>query len=139
MTLVFSLPFCLLLTDGDYQIKMDDGEVDTIHLKKIVPKVFDERLPYRGFRKGELDNIKYLWIDGKKIEAEELANYSEFGIVTKYIDKQEKETIKEINKTGSIFDSDKLHSELRILDWIFYQVCKDHQKNWERSLLRYHK
>ena len=33
------------------------------------------------------------------------------------------ETIQEINKTDSIFDSDKLHSELRILDWIFYQVC----------------
>ena len=33
------------------------------------------------------------------------------------------ETIQEINKTDSIFDADKLHSELRILDWIFYQVC----------------
>lgn len=32
-------------------------------------------------------------------------------------------TIQEINKTNSIFNSDKLHSELRILDWIFYQVC----------------
>ncbi len=37
------------------------------------------------------------------------------------------ETIQEINKTDSIFDADKLHSELRILDWIFYQVCKDQQ------------
>ena len=33
------------------------------------------------------------------------------------------ETIQEINKTDSIFNADKLHSELRILDWIFYQVC----------------
>ena len=33
------------------------------------------------------------------------------------------ETIQEINKMDSIFDADKLHSELRILDWIFYQVC----------------
>ena len=32
------------------------------------------------------------------------------------------ETIQEINKIDSIIDSDKLHSELRILDWIFYQV-----------------
>ncbi len=31
------------------------------------------------------------------------------------------ETIQEINQTHSIFQSDKLHSELRILDWIFYQ------------------
>ena len=47
------------------------------------------------------------------------------------------ETIQEINKTDSIFDADKLHSELRILDWIFYQVCKDQQMNLENSL-RYH-
>ena len=33
------------------------------------------------------------------------------------------ETIQEINKTDSIFDADKVHSELIILDWIFYQVC----------------
>jgi hypothetical protein len=55
------------------------------------------------------------------------------------IESRMNETIREINKTGSIFDSDKLHCELRILDWIFYQVCKDQQKNWERCLLRYHK
>jgi len=35
--------------------------------------------------------------------------------------------IQEINKTDSIFDSDKLHTELRILDWIFYQVCVSQQ------------
>ena len=33
------------------------------------------------------------------------------------------DTIREINKTYTIFESDKLHSELRILNWIFYQVC----------------
>ena len=44
------------------------------------------------------------------------------------IESRMNETIQEINKTGSIFDSDKLDSELRILDWIFYQVCKDQQK-----------
>jgi len=33
------------------------------------------------------------------------------------------ETVQEMNKTYSIFESDKLHVELRILDWIFYQVC----------------
>jgi hypothetical protein len=27
------------------------------------------------------------------------------------------------NQTDSILEADKLHSELRILDWIFYQVC----------------
>ena len=48
------------------------------------------------------------------------------------------ETIREIKKVDSIFESDILDSEIRILDWIFYQSCKDQQKNWERSLLRYH-
>ena len=33
------------------------------------------------------------------------------------------EIILAISKTYSIFESDKLHSELRILEWIFYQVC----------------
>jgi hypothetical protein len=28
-----------------------------------------------------------------------------------------------INQTNTIFEADKLHSELNILDWIFYQVC----------------
>jgi hypothetical protein len=37
------------------------------------------------------------------------------------------EIILAINKTYSIFESDKLHSELRILDWIFYQVCISQQ------------
>ena len=34
------------------------------------------------------------------------------------------EVILEINQTHDIFEADKLHSELGILDWIFYQVCK---------------
>ena len=49
------------------------------------------------------------------------------------------ETIQEIKKKDSIFESDILDSELRILDWILYQVCKDQQKNWERNLLGYQK
>jgi hypothetical protein len=44
-----------------------------------------------------------------------------------------------INQIRDILEADKLHSELRILDWIFYQVCKDQQKNWEKSLLGYQK
>ena len=55
------------------------------------------------------------------------------------IESRMNETIQEINKKDSIFESDILDSELRILDWIFYQVCKDQQKNWERSLLGYQK
>ena len=39
------------------------------------------------------------------------------------IESKMNEIILTINKTYSIFESDKLHSELRILEWIFYQVC----------------
>lgn len=34
-----------------------------------------------------------------------------------------KETILKINKTHSIIQSDKLHRELRILNWILFQIC----------------
>jgi hypothetical protein len=44
------------------------------------------------------------------------------------IESRMSETIQEIKKSDSIFENDILDSELRILDWIFYQVCKDQQK-----------
>jgi len=45
--------------------------------------------------------------------------------------------ILEINQTHDIIEADKLHSDLGIMDWLFYQVCKDQRKNWEKSLLGY--
>jgi hypothetical protein len=33
------------------------------------------------------------------------------------------ETILKINQTHSIIQSDKLHSELRILNWLLYLIC----------------
>jgi hypothetical protein len=39
------------------------------------------------------------------------------------IESKMKEIIETINKTYSILEADKLHDELRILEWIFYQVC----------------
>jgi tRNA U54 and U55 pseudouridine synthase Pus10 len=39
------------------------------------------------------------------------------------IESKMNEIILSINRTHSIFEADKLHSELNILDWIFYQVC----------------
>jgi hypothetical protein len=35
------------------------------------------------------------------------------------------EIILTINKNFSILEADKLHNELRILDWIFYRVCSN--------------
>jgi hypothetical protein len=40
--------------------------------------------------------------------------------------------ILKINETDSIIEADPLHSELRILDWIFYQVCSNEIKKYER-------
>ena len=46
------------------------------------------------------------------------------------------ETIQEIKKLDSIFESDILDSELRILDWIFYQVCRDQQIKLGKDIIR---
>ena len=35
------------------------------------------------------------------------------------------EVILKINQTHDIFEADKLNGELRILEWIFYQVCRN--------------
>jgi len=45
------------------------------------------------------------------------------------IESKMSEIILKINRSHSIFESDPLHSELRILDWIFYQVCSREIKN----------
>jgi len=44
------------------------------------------------------------------------------------IESKMNEIILVINKTYSVFEADKLHSELRILDWILYQVCSNQIK-----------
>jgi len=41
-----------------------------------------------------------------------------------------REVILKINQTHDIFEADKLHSEVRILDWIFYQVCSNKIKEY---------
>jgi hypothetical protein len=39
------------------------------------------------------------------------------------IENKMNEIIPIVNQTSSIIEADKLHSELRILNWILYQVC----------------
>jgi len=39
------------------------------------------------------------------------------------IESKMKKIIDKINETNSMIEADPLHSELRILDWILYQVC----------------
>jgi len=43
--------------------------------------------------------------------------------ICNHIESKMSEVILPINQTHSIIESDKLHSDLRILDWIFYQAC----------------
>ena len=43
--------------------------------------------------------------------------------ICELIESKMNEIILKINQTHEIFEADILHGELRILDWIFYQVC----------------
>ena len=47
------------------------------------------------------------------------------------IETRMKEIIDKINKTKSIFEADPLHTDLRILDWILFQVCSNEIKKVE--------
>jgi hypothetical protein len=44
------------------------------------------------------------------------------------IENKMNEIIDKINQTDSIIEADPLHSELRILDWILYEVCSNEIK-----------
>jgi hypothetical protein len=52
------------------------------------------------------------------------------------IESRMNETIQEINKKDSIFESDILDTELRVLDWIFYQVCINMQDETGMSTIQ---
>jgi hypothetical protein len=80
---------------------------------------------------GPIDDTIYRREHSKRIE---LTNWvldnmknSDFPIC-ELIESKMNEIILKINQTHEIFDADKLHSELRILDWIFYQVCSNEIK-----------
>ena len=45
--------------------------------------------------------------------------------ICELIESKMNEILLKINQTHEIFEADKLHSELRILDWIFYQVSNN--------------
>jgi hypothetical protein len=44
------------------------------------------------------------------------------------IESKMNEIIDTVNKMDSAIEADPLHAELRILDWIFYQVCSNEIK-----------
>jgi hypothetical protein len=51
------------------------------------------------------------------------------------IESKMNEIIDKINKMDCIIESDPLYSELRILDWILYQVCSNEIKKFERIII----
>ena len=50
------------------------------------------------------------------------------------IETRMKEIIDKINKTKSIFEADPLHTDLRILDWILFQVCSNEIKELKKYI-----
>ena len=48
------------------------------------------------------------------------------------IESKMNEIIDKINQMDSAIEADPLHSELRILDWILYQVCSNDIKKFEK-------
>ena len=49
-------------------------------------------------------------------------------LICAVIESKMNDTILRINQANDIFQADLLHSELRILEWIFYQVCSNEIK-----------
>ena len=73
---------------------------------------------YKRDLKKRIESINWVLQNMKNSEVE----------ICNLLESRMNETIQEINKTDSIFDADKLHSELRIWDWIFYQVQRSAKK-----------
>jgi hypothetical protein len=48
--------------------------------------------------------------------------------ICEIIESKMNQIINKINKTDSIIEADPMHSELRILDWIFYHFCSSQNK-----------
>jgi hypothetical protein len=84
---------------------------------------------------GPIDDTIYRREHSKRIELINwvLENMKKTDIqICELIESKMNETILKINQTHSIFKSDKLHSELKILDWILYQVCSNEIKKFKR-------
>jgi hypothetical protein len=103
--LVFSLPFCLSLPDGDYQVKIDKDEIVTLNLTKVIPKIFDERIPIQAFLKGELENIITLKIWDEKfgaggwVSVDQLGQIREKKYVIEYKIKDNKRIVPEVDSS----------------------------------------
>ena len=52
--------------------------------------------------------------------------------ICEIIESKMNEIMDKIYETDSAIEADPLHSELRILDWILYQVCSNDIKKFEK-------
>jgi hypothetical protein len=84
---------------------------------------------------GPIDDTIYRRDHSKRIELIKwvLENMKNPDIpICEIIETRMNKIILKIKETDSIIEADPLHSELRILDWIFYQVCGNEIKQIER-------
>lgn len=58
MEITFSLPYCLLLPNGDYQVRISEGDIVTLRLVQKIPDSYDERLGMRGLLKSDLEGYE---------------------------------------------------------------------------------
>jgi len=84
---------------------------------------------------GQIDDTIYRRDHSKRIELitwvlDNMKNPDIF--ICEIIESKMNEIIDKINKTHDVFVADPLHSELRILDWILYQICSNEIKQIER-------
>ena len=84
---------------------------------------------------GPIDDTIYRRDHSKRIELinwvlDNLKNPDIF--ICEIIELKMNEIIDKINQTHDVFVADPLHSELQILEWIFYQVCSNEIKQFER-------
>ena len=100
-------------------------------IKLLSIKYYNKIKDTEVYRKSEQEESVYKRDLKKRIE---LINWvldnmknSDFPIC-ELIESKMNEIILKINQTHEIFEADRLHNELRILGWIFYQVCSNEIK-----------
>ncbi len=104
-------------------LKLHLLNVDTLTLEQILQNEIRES---KKWLDRENDESVYKRDLEKRIELMNwvLENMKNPGVeICGLIESKMNEIILAINQTYSILEADKLHSELRILDWILYQVC----------------
>jgi len=100
-------------------------------IQQVLQKKIDES---KRALDGPIDDTIYRREHSKRIELINwvLENMKKPNIqICELIESKMNEIILKINQTHDIFEADKLHSELRILDWIFYKVCSNEVKKFE--------